>query len=119
MSVSPVWASGAIEIAATNTYSDSVDLRLYGVVGVVISAGALVGSRLRAQARLSPDDTWRDVSADAFSADVVAGEWLSLFTNQAVGISVFPYVRFWLDDGVGTPQIQGSAVTITWVAKRL
>lgn len=106
-----------VTISANETYSTALDFRAYSLLAVdlAVTGGSLVGSRLCVQGATSPDDTYKTIDEEfaAYTVTDKTAKILPLVDSTNIGAIVPRYLRFYFDNGSGTPQAQTATVTIT------
>jgi hypothetical protein len=114
------WVSDSVSIALNGTYSEEIDIRKYTLLAVKTPASQ-DGTRLCAQGREGPDGTWADIDVDIAAYDVTskASTWIPFWDSTSVGIGALPFIRFYFDDGAGTPETQTGVVTLIYVVKNV
>jgi hypothetical protein len=117
-----LWDTETVTIASGDTYSSVLDFRAWSLLMVKVTpAGTLQGARLCLQARENSADAWApvDPAYAAYTLTGKTGTWLPIQNNDQIGSIYPPFMRFYVDNGSGTPAAQTAAVSIACIMKNV
>ena len=117
-----LWDTETVTIASGDTYSSVLDFRAWSLLMVKVTpAGTLQGARLCLQARVNSADAWANVDPEyaGFTLTSKTGIWLPIQNNDQIGSIYPPFLRFYVDNGSGTPAAQTAAVSIACIMKNV